>query len=163
MTRCLQMSMQGIQIIKALMITSTPIPEAPNLITIQKDMIIGMAITETLVIMLMRAITGVLMGMVLVRVVTEVLMNITLKEELTEIPVLIMEVTESQIIIKMVIGIPIIMKIIMEVQTIINQAVMNLASLRMRKTRMIFLQNILKSLENINLFYSIFFNQGSLI
>jgi hypothetical protein len=40
---------------------------------------------------------------------------------------------------------------------------MNLASLRMRKTRMIFLQNILKSLENINLFYSIFFNQGSLI
>ena len=55
------------------------------------------------------------------------------------------------------------MKIIMEVQTIINQAVMNLASLRMRKTRMIFLQNILKSLENINLFYSIFFNQGSLI
>ena len=113
--------------------------------------------------MLMRAITGVLMGMVLVRVVTEVLMNITLKEELTEIPVLIMEVTESQIIIKMVIGIPIIMKIIMEVQTIINQAVMNLASLRMRKIRMIFLQNILKSLENINLFYSIFFNQGSLI
>ena len=109
-----------------------------------------MAITETLVIMLMRAIT-------------ELIMNIILKEEVTEIPNLIMEVTESQIIIKMVIGIPIIMKIIMEVQTIINQAVMNLASLRMRKTRMIFLQNILKSLENINLFYSIFFNQGSLI
>ena len=150
MKRCLRMSMQGIQIIKALMITSTPIPEAPNLITIQKDMIIGMAITETLVIMLMRAIT-------------ELIMNIILKEEVTEIPNLIMEVTESQIIIKMVIGIPIIMKIIMEVQTIINQAVMNLASLRMRKTRMIFLQNILKSLENINLFYSIFFNQGSLI
>ena len=150
MMRCLQMSMQGIQIINALMITITPIPEAPNLITIQKDMIIGMAITETLVIMLMRAIT-------------ELIMNIILKEEVTEIPNLIMEVTESQIIIKMVIGIPIIMKIIMEVQTIINQAVMNLASLRMRKIRMIFLQNILKSLENINLFYSIFFNQGSLI
>ena len=150
MMRCLQMSMQGIQIINALMITITPIPEAPNLITIQKDTIIGMAITETLVIMLMRAIT-------------ELIMNIILKEEVTEIPNLIMEVTESQIIIKMVIGIPIIMKIIMEVQTIINQAVMNLASLRMRKTRMIFLQNILKSLENINLFYSIFFNQGSLI
>ena len=62
----------------------------------------------------------------------------------------IMEVTESQII----------MKTVMQVQTI---TVMNLASLRMRKTRMIFLQNILKSLENINLFYSIFFNQGSLI
>jgi hypothetical protein len=144
------MSMQGIQIIKALMITSTPIPEAPNHITIQNDMKVGVAITGTLVIMLMRAIT-------------ELIMNIILKEEVTEIPNLIMEVTESQIIIKMVIGIPIIMKIIMEVQTIINQAVMNLASLRMRKTRMIFLQNILKSLENINLFYSIFFNQGSLI
>jgi hypothetical protein len=142
--------MQGIQIIKALMITSTPIPEAPNHITIQNDMKVGVAITGTLVIMLMRAITGVLMGMVLVRVVTEVLMNITLKEELTEIPVLIMEVTESQII----------MKTVMQVQTI---TVMNLASLRMRKIRMIFLQNILKSLENINLFYSIFFNQGSLI
>ena len=150
MKRCLQMSMQGIQIINALMITITPIPEAPNHITIQNDMKVGVAITGTLVIMLMRAITGVLMGMVLVRVVTEVLMNITLKEELTEIPVLIMEVTESQII----------MKTVMQVQTI---TVMNLASLRMTKIRMIFLQNTLKSLENINLFYSIFFNQGSLI
>ena len=107
------MSMQGIQIIKALMITSTPIPEAPNHITIQKDMIIEMAITGALIIMLMRAITGVLMGMVLVRVVTEVLMNITLKEELTVIPVLIMEVTESQIIMKTVIGSQIIMKTVM--------------------------------------------------
>ena len=105
------MSMQGIQIIKALMITRTPIPEAPN--RIQNDMIIGMAITGALVIMLMRAIIGVLMGMVLVRVVTEVLMNITLKEELTEIPVLIMEVTESQIIMKTVIGSQIIMKTVM--------------------------------------------------
>jgi hypothetical protein len=107
------MSMQGIQIIKALMITSTPIPEAPNHITIQNDMIIEMAITGALIIMLMRAITGVLMGMVLVRVVTEVLMNITLKEELTVIPVLIMEVTESQIIMKTVIGSQIIMKTVM--------------------------------------------------
>lgn len=137
MKRCLRMSMQGIQIIKALMITSTPIPEAPNHITIQNDMKVGVAITGTLVIMLMRAIT-------------ELIMNIILKEEVTEIPNLIMEVTESQII----------MKTVMQVQTI---TVMNLASLRMRKTRMIFLQNILKSLENINLFYSIFFNQGSLI
>ena len=142
------LSMQGIQIIKALMITRTPIPEAPN--RIQNDMIIGMAITGALVIMLVRAIT-------------ELIMNIILKEEVTEIPNLIMEVTESQIIIKMVIGIPIIMKIIMEVQTIINQAVMNLASLQVIKIQTIFLQNILKSLENINLFYSIFFNQGSLI
>ena len=113
MKRCLRMSMQGIQIIKALMITSTPIPEAPNHITIQNDMKVGVAITGTLVIMLMRAITGVLMGMVLVRVVTEVLMNITLKEELTVIPVLIMEVTESQIIMKTVIGSQIIMKTVM--------------------------------------------------
>ena len=119
------MSMQGIQIIKALMITKTPIPEAPN--RIQNDMIIGMAITE-------------------------LIMNIILKEEVTEIPNLIMEVTESQIIIKMVIGIPIIMKIIMEVQTIINQAVMNLASLQVIKIQTIFLQNILKSLKNINFF-----------
>lgn len=119
------MSMQGIQIIKALMITRTPIPEAPN--RIQNDMIIGMAITE-------------------------LIMNIILKEEVTEIPNLIMEVTESQIIIKMVIGIPIIMKIIMEVQTIINQAVMNLASLQVIKIQTIFLQNILKSLKNINFF-----------
>ena len=90
------------------------------------------------------------MSMVLVRVITEVITNIILKEAVTEIPTLIMEVTESQII----------MKTVMQVQTI---TVMNLASLRMRKIRMIFLQNILKSLENINLFYSIFFNQGSLI
>lgn len=148
MMRCLQMSMQGIQIINALMITITPIPEAPNLI--QNDMIIERAITGALIIMLVRVITEVLMSMVLVRVITEVIKNIILKEAVTEIPTLIMEVTESQII----------MKTVMQVQTI---TVMNLASLRMRKIRMIFLQNILKSLENINLFYSIFFNQGSLI
>ena len=93
---------------------------------------------------LVRVVTEVLMSMVLVRVVTEVLMNTTLKEAVTENPIPIMEVTESQII----------MKTVMQVQTI---TVMNLASLRMTKIRMIFLQNTLKSLENINLFYSIFF------
>ena len=152
------MSMQGIQIINALMITITPIPEAPNLI--QNDMIIERAITGALIIMLVRVITEVLMSMVLVRVITEVITNIILKEAVTEIPTLIMEVTESQIIMKTVTESQIIMKTVMQVQTI---TVMNLASLRMRKIRMIFLQNILKSLENINLFYSIFFNQGSLI
>ena len=94
------MSMQGIQIIKALMITRTPIPEAPNLI--QNDMIIERAITGALIIMLVRVITEVLMSMVLVRVITEVIKNIILKEAVTEIPTLIMEVTESQIIMKTV-------------------------------------------------------------
>ena len=146
---------QGIPIITGVMITGNPIPEAPNSITILKDIITGIAITEALmIIILIRGITENLVIIILAVEITEILMIIILKEELMEIPIpvidltgipiLAMELMEIPIPVMNHTEIPIITKTVMQAQIIINQAVRNLENQRIVKILTTFLQNILK-------------------